>query len=117
MKSTFFSCLIAALIFIGSFAGAQEGFRGPGPDIVTVETAKSLRDDYPIVLRGKIERFLGDEKYLFTDVTGSIVVEIDNRLWRGLSVDQNDTVEIVGEVDKGFMRTEIEANGIKKVSK
>jgi uncharacterized protein (TIGR00156 family) len=88
---------------------------GPGADVVTVETAKGLRDEYPVVLRGKIERFLGDEKYLFTDETGSIIVEIDNRLWRGISVDQNDTVEITGEVDRDFTRTEIEADSIKKV--
>jgi uncharacterized protein (TIGR00156 family) len=103
------------LTFVGFLANAQEGFRGPGPDIVTVDAAKGLRDDYPVVLRGKIERFLGDEKYLFTDETGSIIVEIDNRLWHGLSVDQNDTVEITGEVDRGFTRTEIEASSIKKV--
>jgi uncharacterized protein (TIGR00156 family) len=62
-----------------------------------VEAAKDLRNDYPVILRGKIERFLGDEKYLFTDETGSVIVEIDDRLWRGFSADQNDTVEITGE--------------------
>jgi uncharacterized protein (TIGR00156 family) len=103
------------LAFVGSFSNAQEGFSGPGPDIVTVDAAKGLRDDYPVVLRGKIERFLGDEKYLFTDETGSIIVEIDNSLWRGISVDQNDTVEITGEVDKGFKRTKIEVSSIKKI--
>jgi uncharacterized protein (TIGR00156 family) len=103
------------LALTGSLADAQEGFSGPGPDVVTVDAAKGLRDDYPVVLRGKIERSLGDEKYLFTDETGSIIVEIDNRLWRGLSVDQNNTVEITGEVDRGFTRIEIEASSIKKI--
>jgi uncharacterized protein (TIGR00156 family) len=103
------------LTFAGSLVTAQEGFRGPGPDIVTVEVAKSLRDDYPVVLRGKIDRYLGDEKYLFIDETGNIIVEIDHKLWRGLSIDQNDTVEITGEVDKGFARIEIEASSIKKL--
>lgn len=109
------SLLIVATAFFGSLANAQDGFRGPGPDVVTIDAAKSLRDDYPVVLRGKIERFLGDEKYLFADETGSIVVEIDNRLWHGLSVDQNDAVEIIGEVDRGFTKVEIEASGIKKI--
>jgi uncharacterized protein (TIGR00156 family) len=94
---------------------AQEGYRGPGADTVTVEAAKSLRDDYPVALKGKIERFLGDEKYLFSDDSGNIIVEIDDRLWRGISVDQNDTVEIIGEVDRGFTRVEIEASSIKKI--
>jgi uncharacterized protein (TIGR00156 family) len=115
MKKILFACLIVMFTFAGSIVNAQEGFRGPVPDIVTVEDAKSLKDDYPVVLRGKIERFLCDEKYLVADETGSIVVEIDHRLWRGLSVDQNDTIEITGEVDRGFVRTEIEASSIKKV--
>jgi uncharacterized protein (TIGR00156 family) len=110
-----FVCLIVVLIFFGSLANAQEGFRGHGPDLVTVDEAKSLKDDYPVVLRGKIERSLGDEKYLFTDETESIIVEIDNRLWRGLSVDQNDTVEITGEVDRSFTSIEIEVSSIKKL--
>jgi uncharacterized protein (TIGR00156 family) len=94
---------------------AQEGYQGPGAELVTVETIKNLRDDFPVTLQGKIERFLGDEKYLFTDGTGSIVVEIDDRLWHGISIDQNDTVEISGDVDKEFVRSEIEVNGIKKL--
>jgi uncharacterized protein (TIGR00156 family) len=115
MKRPFFACLIVILTLAGSLAGAQEGFRGPGPEVVTVDVAKGLKDDHPVVLRGRIERFLGDEKYLFADETGSIIVEIDKKLWRGLSVDQNDTVEITGEVDKGFSKIEIEARSIKKV--
>jgi uncharacterized protein (TIGR00156 family) len=103
------------LVFIGSIAYAQEGYRGPGVNAVTVETAKGMRDDTPVTLRGRLEQFLGDERYLFTDDTGSIVVEIENRLWRGISVDQNDTVEITGEIDKNFTRIEVEVSSIKKI--
>jgi uncharacterized protein (TIGR00156 family) len=115
MNLKFSACFVLVLAFTGSMLTAQEGYRGPGTDIVTVEAAKSLRDDYPVTLRGKIEKFLGDEKYLFADDTGSIIVEIDNRLWRGISVDEKDTVEITGEVDRGFTRVEIEASRIKKI--
>jgi uncharacterized protein (TIGR00156 family) len=114
MKRKIFVCLLVALA-LGSMVHAQEGYRGPGANAVTVETAKSMRDDTPVTLRGKLEQFLGDEKYLFTDDTGSIVIEIDNRLWRGISVDQNDTVEITGEIDKGFTKIEVEASSIKKL--
>jgi uncharacterized protein (TIGR00156 family) len=101
--------------FIGSTLSAQDDYKGPGADVITVEATKNLRDDYPVTVRGKIERFLGDEKYLFVDNTGNIVVEIDNKLWRGISVDQNDTVEISGEVDREFMQVEIDASSIKKI--
>jgi uncharacterized protein (TIGR00156 family) len=104
-------CLMMAVLSSASVFG--QGYQGPGLPPVTVQEAKSLRDDSPVVLRGKIERFLGDEKYTFTDDSGSIIIEIDNRLWKGLSVDQNDTVEITGEVDKDFTRTKVEASSIK----
>ncbi|MDR1215550.1 MAG: NirD/YgiW/YdeI family stress tolerance protein [Treponema sp.] len=115
MNKRLLICLIVVLTFVGSILIAQEGYRGPNASIVTVETAKGMRDDYPVTLQGKIEQSLGDEKYLFADDTGSIIVEIDNRLWRGLSIDHNDTVEITGEVEKGFTKIEIDVSSIKKL--
>jgi uncharacterized protein (TIGR00156 family) len=114
MKGRHLVCLAALLALTGLTVYAQ-GYTGPGLEAITVADAKNLRDDSPVVLRGKIERFLGDEKYLFSDDSGTITVEIDNRLWTGLSVNQNDIVEISGEVDKDFRGIEIEVSGINKV--
>jgi uncharacterized protein (TIGR00156 family) len=115
MKRIFLFCAIVFTAFTGTGLGAQDGYIGPGAEVIPVSAAKELRDDHPVILRGKIERFLGDEKYLFADETGNIIVEIDDRLWRGLSVDQNDTVEITGSVDKDRRKIEIEADSIKKL--
>ncbi|MDR2793024.1 MAG: NirD/YgiW/YdeI family stress tolerance protein [Treponema sp.] len=115
MKRKLYVYVVLALTFTGSMLNAQEGYRGPSADAVTVKEARTFRDDDFVTLRGKIERFLGDEKYLFADDTGSIIVEIDDRLWRGISIDQNDMVEITGEVDRGFTRIEIEVSRIKKI--
>ncbi|MDR2419556.1 MAG: NirD/YgiW/YdeI family stress tolerance protein [Treponema sp.] len=115
MKRKIFGCLLLALALIGSMVYAQEGYRGPSANPVTVERAKGMRDDAAVTLRGKLEQFLGDEKYLFADDTGSIIVEIENKLWRGLSVDQNDTVEITGEIDRDFKKIEVEVRSIKKI--
>jgi uncharacterized protein (TIGR00156 family) len=114
MKTKQAVCLTVLLALAGLTVYAQ-GYTGPGLDPITVAEAKNLRDDSPVVLRGRIERFLGDEKYLFSDDSGTVTVEIDNRLWTGLSVSQNDTVEISGEVDKDFRGIEIEVSSIKKV--
>lgn len=86
------------------------GFKGPGLQTSTVKQAMSFSDDTPVVLIGKIERSLGDEKYLFTDKTGSVTVEIDNDDWRGVTVTPNDTIVIEGEVDKDFFKTEIDVD-------
>jgi uncharacterized protein (TIGR00156 family) len=114
MKGKYLVCL-AILFTLIALTGYAQGYTGPGLDPITVAEAKSLRDDSPVVLRGKIERSLGDEKYLFSDGSGTITVEIDNRVWNGLSVNQNDTVEISGEVDKDFRGVEIEVSDIKKI--
>jgi uncharacterized protein (TIGR00156 family) len=106
----------ALLVLILVSASAQQGgYKGPGAAVITITEAKHLRDDSPVILRGKIERFLGDEKYLFSDETGNITIEIDNRIWGTLSVDQNDTVEITGEIDRGFRGTEVEVRTVKKI--
>ncbi|MDR1256540.1 MAG: NirD/YgiW/YdeI family stress tolerance protein [Spirochaetaceae bacterium] len=114
MKAKHLVCL-AVLLVLTELTVYAQGYTGPGLESITVAEAKNLRDSSPVVLRGKIERSLGDEKYLFSDDSGTITVEIDDRLWVGLSVNQNDTVEISGEVDKDFRSIEIEVSAIKKL--
>ncbi len=77
------------------------GFTGPAASNlkVTAAEAAKLSDDTPVILTGKIEQSLGDEKYMFRDASGTIIVEIDNDDWRGVTVGPNDTVELQGEVD------------------
>ena len=107
--------LVLTVIAFFSLYAQQGGYRGPGLDVFTVEQAKKLRDDAPVKLQGKIERFIGDEKYIFTDATGSITIEIDDKLWKDLIVDENDLVEIIGELEKDFMRVEIDVSRIRKI--
>ena len=95
-------------------AANQGGYTGPTIASVSVAEALKLGDDAPVVLQGKIEKNLGGEKYLFTDNTGSVTIEIDDDDWRGLSVNEKDTVEIRGEVDKDFMNFEIDVDSITK---
>ncbi|MDR2471217.1 MAG: NirD/YgiW/YdeI family stress tolerance protein [Treponema sp.] len=116
MKGKRFLCLVGLAAAIALSAGAQQGgYRGPGAAPVTVAEAKALRDDSPVILRGKIERFLGDERYLFSDATGTITIEIDHKVWGGLSVDQNDTVELTGEIDRDYMTVEVEVRTLRKI--
>ncbi len=107
--SKFFAVSALVLTFaVASQAQAQNyggGFQGPTISSSTVAEALKLKDDTPVVLIGKIEKNLGNEKYQFSDGTGSIVVEIDDEDWRGLTVKPEDTVEISGEIDKEFMGT------------
>ena len=67
-----------------------------------------------MTLEGKIEKQLGHEKYQFSDGTGTIVLDIDDKRWRGLTVGPEDTVVITGELDKDFTSLEIEVKKIVK---
>lgn len=104
--------LAFSLLLNAGPARAAGGFTGPGPSVVTVEQAKSMSDDTNVTLRGYITQSLGDEKYLFKDDTGTITVEIDDDDWRGLQVGPTDLVEIQGEVDKEWTRTEIDVDRV-----
>jgi uncharacterized protein (TIGR00156 family) len=116
MKMKHFACLVGLLALLGLSLNAQQGgYKGPGATAVTVAEAKNLRDDTPVLLQGKIERFLGDEKYLFSDDTGNIVIEIDHKVWGSLSVDENEVVEINGEIDREFRGNEVEVKTIRKI--
>jgi len=110
-------CMVLLVGNITTLSAETGGFTGPGLQVTTVKQAKTFRDDTPVVLQGRILRSLGNEKYMFSDNTGTIVVEIDDDLWRGISVSENDLVEIHGEVDKNFRTVEIDADSIRKIVK
>lgn len=93
------------------------GFQGPNGSSTTVESAKSLRDDTWVTLRGNIVERISDDLYLFKDATGTINVDIDHKRWNGVTVTPQDTVEIQGEVDKDWNSVEIDVKQISKVSK
>lgn len=89
----------------GGFSGPSAtqsqagGFQGPNGSVTTVESAKSLRDDTWVTLRGNIVERISDDLYVFKDASGTINVDIDHKRWNGVTVTPKDTVEIQGEVD------------------
>ncbi len=104
----------------GGFVGGEMaqptqtgGFKGPGVAMGTVQGLADMKDDSHVLLKGNIEKSLGDEKYLFKDSTGTIVVEIDDKRWHGQTVTPQDTVEIFGELDKELIgQSEIDVKRI-----
>ena len=93
------------------------GFVGPNGSSATVESAKSLRDDTWVTLRGNIVERISDDLYKFQDSSGTVNVDIDHKRWNGVTVTPQDTVEIQGEVDKDWNSVEIDVKQITKVAK
>ena len=95
--------------FEGPSSGGQSmgGFQGPtgGVQADTVKKAQSSWDDAPVVLVGNIvERLAGsDDKYLFKDATGQIIVDIDHEIFAGRTVTPQTKVRLSGKVDKDMM--------------
>ncbi len=112
-----YSFIIALAVVIGCAGAAMADFKGPaGAETATVAQAKEMHDDTHVILKGTIEKALGDEDYLFKDKTGTIRVEIDDDVWKGVDVTPADTVEIRGEVDTHFYKpTEIDVHQIQLV--
>jgi uncharacterized protein (TIGR00156 family) len=110
--------VVVVAFFAVGMVSAQEGLRGgyTGPSIGVsgIQDAKRMWDESPVVLEGKIERFVGNEKYMFSDGSDTIIVEIDHDLWYGLSVGEADIVVIYGEVDKNYGRVEIDVDRVVK---
>jgi len=94
-----------ALIALPAMARNDGGYKGPsGAKDTTVAEAKGMKDNTPVKLKGKIENSIGDEKYTFSDATGSIVVEIDDDVWNGQNVSAENVVVLEGEVDTDWMQ-------------
>ena len=120
MKKLLFLSLVVCAGF-ASAASAQYvergGFKDPATIVNTVSELKHMQDDSYVVLEGKIEKRLAKEEYLFSDASGSITVEIDDDEWRGVEVGPQDTVEIIGELDKGIFSDEIDVKQIRLLKK
>ncbi len=95
--------------------GFQGGFQSPQ---ITVKQALSAKDNTMVTLVGTLTQQIGKDSYIFSDGTGEIKVEINKRLWNGLSITPKDKVRIYGKVDNetfDFDRIEIDVISIEKI--
>jgi len=80
--------------------------------VTTVSAAQEAVDDSRVSLTGTILRQLGEERYLFQDSTGTIIVEIDHEDWRNVPVNPNTIVRISGEVERDWLTKEIDVERV-----
>jgi len=65
-----------------------------------VADLKKLNDDAIVVLEGYIVRQISDDEYTFTDNTGTVTVEIDEKDWRGQRITPKNKIMLKGTLDK-----------------
>jgi uncharacterized protein (TIGR00156 family) len=126
MKSSSFLAMGAFVLFAVLPVHAQDDKPADGPSasggfvdkggFITVDEAKRLWGDALVQVQGNIVRRINCKKYLFRDASGVLVVKIDNHVWRGLTVGPDDTVVLLGKIDKDFpgLGAEIKVYSIEK---
>lgn len=91
-------------------------FQGPGATtkkLTTVKATYDMNDDDKVTLEGFIVKQIRDEHYLFTDSTGEIEIEVDDKDLRGIVVTSQAKIRIIGEVEKSFLSdTKIEVDAV-----
>ncbi len=118
MKKTFGILLCLTVIPGFLWLGAVHAeYVGPGAsrDVTTVaEILKAPKDDMEVTLRGRIVKKASNEKYLFSDGSGEIRMDIDDDIFPVQEITDRTTVEINGEVEKEFLHSpEIDVDLIK----
>lgn len=107
MKKTIASALVAvAAIWLPTAVQAQ--YVGPSTQLQAHSVAEILKnpvDDQKVVLKGHITKKVGKEKYLFSDGTGEMRIEIDHEKLPMQRIDDKTLVEISGEVETEFMKS------------
>ena len=81
-----------------------------GP-VMTVQEVMQLGDNSKVMLMGVIEKNLGNEKYLFKDGSGEIIIVVSEDDWNGVAGQIGNMVEVMGEVNKndnGMMEIEVD---------
>ncbi|NEN75182.1 NirD/YgiW/YdeI family stress tolerance protein [Pelistega sp. NLN82] len=124
-KLTILATILAASVGTTAFA-QQGGFQATTPNnqnagftgqqaVSKVSEASQWRDDQYVVLQGKIVKQIGKDDFIFSDGTGEIEIEVDDKAWYGQNITPADKIKVFGEVDKSWNRTEVEIHRIEKV--
>lgn len=117
MTKIIFSSLAAMIFTVSSVSAAPQGFdnaSATAPQGFSAAAATNMTvanviangtDEMDVTMRGRITKMIGQDKFIFEDETGTIVVELDDdKDWSHIQKDQ--LIDIHGEIDR-------DANSIK----
>ena len=83
-----------------------------GPIVVkTVDEAKVCGVDTNVTLHGKLVKKINDHKFVFSDGTGELLVEVEGNELSNKNL-VNAEVDVTGMISQNFMYTEIEADSL-----
>ena len=100
------AALVIAGLLLPTSLYAQ--YVGPSNQVQPKSVAEILKnpiDDQVVVLQGYITKKIGKKKYIFSDGTAEIRVEIDAKHMPTQQIDQKTHVQLTGEVETEFMES------------
>ncbi|MFH0826218.1 MAG: NirD/YgiW/YdeI family stress tolerance protein [Pseudomonadota bacterium] len=110
--------VIVLTVLAGLAIGAPAFGQFTGPGAATPVDVKAILanpvDDTWVTLRGQIIKKIGRDKYLFSDGTGQIRLDIDDKYFpAGVPISSTTKLQISGEVDADYFKTpEIDVKNI-----
>ena len=113
MKKVFVALVLVIMLMPNAYATGMGGFYDANYVGVTVKEVKNMPDEAYVSLKGNIVKRLTVDEYLFSDKTGSIIVEIDDEEWAGQMVKPNDMIEVTGEIDKNYRNTKVDVESLR----
>ncbi len=118
-----FLFLLALMVAIGFNAQAKHegkhcmggGFVDTSVPVMSVADVLKHKENSYVMMQGYITRQLGNDQYNFTDGKDNIVLEIDDKNWKGQTVSQKDMVNIGGEIEKEDGKTIVDVKSLNLV--
>ena len=115
---------LALMLGITSVVSAKEnccskmnmggGYVASQADISTIKAVQDMEKGSYVTLQGQIIKRINKNKYQFKDQTGTMMVKIGKKIWRGLVVSAEDTVQISGKVEKSKDATMLDVKSLIK---
>ena len=112
MKRILLATVAVLSASIISLSGASAQYVGSGQagapannKATVADVLKNGFDDQRVILRGQVLRRIAGDKYIFSDGTGEIRVDIDDDEWPRESITDKTNLEIIGKVDTEWNRS------------
>jgi len=108
IKQSLLLVIVVTAVGMTVFRTTSAQYTGPSATVAPTTVMAILKapvEDQDVVLTGVLLKKLSKDKYIFSDGSGQIRVEIDSKYMLNLTLDENTRVEIRGEVEKDFLES------------
>lgn len=120
MQKTILLAITGIFLLSGSLAFAKSDtvlLKEAIKNVVTVAKAKTLKDETGVALTGTIVQHIAGDNFELKDSTGTIMIEVDDDLWKPMQLKVGDKVKVIGEVDTHRKKpTDIDVIQIERVN-